>query len=289
MQILANGLVQGLIIALLALGFVSVYLPTRVFFLGLAGVYTVSPFLVWQVRSAGGSWWAAVALAGIVAIALALACEWFNHRRLDRRGASSGAHLISSLGILIVVVQVTAMIWGNESKMLRTELGATHSVGGATLTNSQVFGGAVSMACLLGYYLWLRFSDLGLRFRALADNPVQLALYGYNTDRLRTIAFGLSGALAGVSGILTAYDVGFDPHAGLHAVLLAIVAVIVGGRHSFLAPVLGGILVGVLRAEVGWLLSARWQEAATFLLVVVVLFLRPQGLLGSRNNVLADT
>lgn len=289
MQILANGLIQGLLIAVLALGFMSVYLPTRVFFIGLAAIYTVCPFLVWQVRSAGGQWWLALPLAGTVACLLALACEWFNHRRLDRRGASSGAHLISSLGIFIVVVQVVAMIWGNESKVLRAGIDSTYSMGGVTLTRSQVLGGVVSIGCLLGYCLWLRFSNLGLLFRALADNPVQLALKGHNTDRLRLIAFGIAGPLAGVSGGLMAYDVGFDPHTGLHAVLLAIVAVIVGGRHSFLAPILGGVLVGVLRAEVAWYSSARWQEAATFLLVVAVLFLRPKGLLGSRGRIEADT
>lgn len=289
MQILTNGLIQGLLIALLALGFTSVYLPTRVFFVALAGVYTVSPFLAWEVRAAGGPWWLALVISGLVAIALALACEWFNHRRMERRGASSGAHFISSLGIFIVIVQVVALVWGNETKVLRAGIDAIYYIGGVALTRSQLLGGMVSIVCLLGYYFWLRFSNLGLRFRALADNPVQLGLYGYNVDRLRLFAFGISGLLASVSGILVAYDVGFDPHAGLHAVLLAIVAVIVGGRRSFLAPILGGVLIGCLRSEVAWCLSDRWQEAATFLLVVVVLFLRPQGLLGSRSRLEADT
>lgn len=289
MQILANGLIQGLLIALLALAFMSVYLPTRVFFVGLAGVYTISPFLAWQVRTAGGPWWLALLLAGAIACLLALACELFNHRRLDRRGASAGAHLISSLGIFIIIVQMIALLWGNETKTLRTGIDTVFRFSDVILTRSQLLSAAISALCFVGYSAWLRFSNLGLRFRALADNPVQLALYGHNTDHLRLIAFGVSGLLAGVSGLLMAYDVGFDPHAGLHAVLLAIVAVIVGGRHSFLAPILGGVLVGVLRAEVSWHLSARWQEAATFLLVVLVLFLRPQGILGSRSRLEADT
>jgi branched-chain amino acid transport system permease protein len=283
-QIVANGLIQGLLIAVLALGFMSVYLPTRVFFIGLAGVYTASPFLVWQIRSSGGPWWIALTAAGATACLLALACELLNHRRLERRGASSGTHLISSLGIFIVIVQVIALIWGNETKTIRTGIDTVYRFAGVTLTRSQALGGAVSLGCLAGYYLWLRFSKLGLQFRALADNPVQLALYGYNTDRLRLLAFAIAGILAAVGGVLTAYDVGFDPHTGLHAVLLAVVAVIVGGRSSFMAPIVGGILVGLLRAQVSWHWSARWQEAATFLVVVLVLFLRPQGLLGQSSR-----
>lgn len=288
MQILANGLIQGLLIAVLAVGFMSVYLPTRVFFVGLAGIYTLSPFVAWQVRASGGPWWLALLLAVGGASLLALGCERFNHRRLDRHGGTSGAHLISSLGIFIIVVQLIAVTWGNETKTLRMGIDSVYRISEIALTRSQILCGAVSALVIAGYYLWLRYSNLGLRFRALADNPVQLALYGHNTDRLRLIAFGISGALAGVSGSLMAYDVGFDPHSGLHAVLLAIVAVIVGGRHSFLAPVLGGVLLGILRAEVAWYLSARWQEAATFVLVVVVLFLRPQGILGTRTRLEAE-
>ena len=95
----------------------------------------------------------------------------------------------------------------------------------------------------------LKYSQLGLEFRALADNAKEFALRGYNVNRLRLLAFGLSGLLGAVSSLLVAYDIGFDPNGGLNAVLLAVVAVIIGGRQSFLGPILGGILLGVIRSE----------------------------------------
>ncbi len=109
-----------------------------------------------------------------------------------------------------------------------------------------------------------------------------MLLYGYDIRKLRLLAFTLSGLLAGIASLLTAYDVGFDPHGGLHALLLGVVAVIVGGRGTWWGPVVAGLVLGLLRAFIVWEFSARWQDAATFALLVIILFLRPQGLLGRK-------
>src|SRR5437867_547520 len=111
MQILCNGFISGLTIGLLALAFNAVYLPTRVFHLALGGVYAVVPFIAWQVLIWKQSWPLAVMAAVVAGVLLSLACEAFNHARLERNGGSSGTHLISSLGIYIVTVQAIALMW----------------------------------------------------------------------------------------------------------------------------------------------------------------------------------
>lgn len=288
MQILANGLISGLVLATLALGFQSVYLPTRIFFITQAGIYSLAPYVAMQVRQANGSWIAAIGVSALAAVGVALATEALNHRRLARRQASSGVHLIASLGIYIVIVQIIAMIWGNETQVLRRGVDVTLRLGDVVLTRAQLISGVGSVVLIACFYCWLQISNVGLRFRALADNPTQLALYGYNTDRLRLLAFGLSGFLTAVASLMTANDVGFDPNGGLYAVLLAVVAVIIGGRGSFLAPVLGGMVLGVLRSQVVWHFSARWQEPATFALLTAFLLFRPHGILGRESRVEAE-
>lgn len=285
MQILLNALINGLAIALLAVAFQLVYLPTRIFFIGLAGLYTLAPYIYWAVSKAGISWIVCLAGSLLVVVALALALEWGNHAPLTRKGASEGAHLISSLGVYIVVVQVVAMIWGNETKTLRTGIDSTIQFGGAILTQSQLIMAGVATALSLGFLIMLRATDLGLRLRALADNPMQFALYGYNVDLHRLVAFALAGVFATTASLLTSYDIGFDPHSGLHAVLLAVVAVIIGGRSSFVGPIIGGLLLGVIRAQVVWHFSARWQEAVTFAVLALFLLLRPHGLFGQKTRI----
>jgi len=288
MQIFTNGLISGLVLSLLATGFCLVYLPTRVFAVSLAGIYVIAPYIALQVSSWGWGWPAAVTLALGATVILSLASERFNHRILLRRGVGDAGHLIASLGLYIVLVQAIALIWGNETRVLRTGIDATWTGAGVTLTRSQLIAGGVSLAVISFIYYWLRLTRLGLQLRALADNPIQLALFGYNTDALRLLASALAGALVGLAGLLTAYDLGFDPHGGLHALLLAVIAFIIGGRNSYLAPIIGGLLLGVLRSQVVWYWSARWQETATFLVLVLVLLMRPQGLFGSKGRLEAD-
>ncbi len=288
MQVLVNGLISGATIALLALAFAVVYLPTRVFHLALAGIYSLAPFLALSLFSAGVPWPICAVLAVAAGAAISLGCEWLNHDRLERKGAGPGLHLVSSLGIFIVIVQVVSMVWGNEVRTLRHGIDAVFSAGGVQLTRAQIIAGGTASGLLVLFYLWLRFSNLGLRFRALADNPVQLALFGYNVRRLRFLAFSLAGLFAAVASLVLAFDLGFDPHGGLQALLLAIVAVIIGGRDSFVGPVIAGFLLGVIRAEVVWYASARWQDAVTYLLLVLFLFLRPHGLLGKKARLEAQ-
>jgi branched-chain amino acid transport system permease protein len=284
MQILLNGIISGLTIALLAIGFSMVYLSCRVFHVALGGIYALVPFIAWATLQLNWHWYFAVPIATLTGVVFSLATEFINHAPLERKGASTGAHLVSSLGIYIVVVQVIALIWGNETRGLRTGLDEVTSIGAIIITRGQILAGVISVAVLFLLYFWLRFSNLGLQFRALADNQKELALRGYNVRRLRLLAFGLSGLLCSASSLLVSYDVGFDPHGGLAALLIAVVAGIIGGRESFLGPVLGGVLLGLVRSETGWFLSTRWQDGVTFLLLGLFLFARPYGILGRKGR-----
>jgi len=284
LQILLNGFISGLVIALLGLAFTVASLPTRVFHVTLSGIYTAAPFIVWSLWKTNWHPGWGIMLALISGVTLSMLCEAMNHWWLERKNAPDGLHLVSSLGISIVLVQVVAMVWGNETHVLREGIDQVIQFGGLRLTRSQIISGVVSATLLAGFALWLHRSKLGLQFRALADNPIQLALFGYNIRNLRLLAFALSGLLASVTSLLTAYDIGFDAHGGLHALLLGVVAVIVGGRGTWFGPLLAGIILGLCRAFVVWEFSARWQEAATFGILVAVLFLRPRGLLGRKTR-----
>ena len=288
MQVLINGVISGALIALLALAFQAVYLPTRVFFVALAGVYVAAPFVALSILEQTGTWWVAAPTAMAVGIGLSVLAELTIHAILEKRKADSGAHLIASLGAYIVIVQSVAMIWGNNPKSLRRGLDNVTHLGDIIVTGAQwiVLGGAfVSIVLFLAF---LRRSNLGLRLRALADNPTQFTLYDYSVTHYRLLSFGVAGLLASVAALVSAYDVGFDAHSGLHAILLAVVAVIIGGRSTIVGPVVGGLLLGIIRSQLVWHLSARWQEAVSFGLLAIVLVLLPNGLLGKRQRLEAE-
>lgn len=289
MQVAVNGIISGVTIAVFALAFSITYLPTRVFHVALGGVFTSVLFITWMCLTSGWPWYFAALTGVIVGVGLSIACELVNHRRLEKKGASSGAHLVSSLGVYILIVQAIVVTWGTEPKVLRVGLDSIVSIFGLVLTRAQLIAGGLSIASLLAFYFWLRLSNLGLQFRALADNPGEMIVRGYNVQRLRLVCFGLSGLLAGVSALAFATDIGFDPYGGLNTLILAVVAMIIGGRNSIIGPVVGGLVLGIMRSEVLWFLSASWQEAMTFLLLAAFLLLRPSGLIGERQRLEANT
>lgn len=282
MQIIINGILQGILIGAIGVAFALVYRTTKVFHVALGGLYSSSPYifislLVWQLPI-----W--LALASVVVIISGIGClvERIIHRPLMKKGAPPEVNLIASLGVYLVLVQVIAMVWGNESQILQHHASHVWHIGSVTVAQVQLIGPLLVLLAVGAIYFWLRLTNKGLELRAMADNPRLLAMLGRNVNMLKGIAFGISACLASLASIATAWDVGFDPHSGLEMILLGMVAMIIGGKGLIWAPMVGGLLLGVLRAEVVWFGSARWEEAATFILLAVFLFIRPQGLFSSK-------
>jgi branched-chain amino acid transport system permease protein len=279
-QIFINGIILGLSISLLALAYLTVFLPTRIFHVALGGVYVIVPYVAWTLGRAGLPITVAIALSIITGILVSLSCELLNHSWLEKRSATSGAHFISSLGIYIFLVQFVVLTWGNETQYLRQSTGESLRFATISVSPSQLIVFIVSSVVLVGFCCWLKFSDLGLQFRAMADNSKEFGLQGHSTSKLRFLAFGLSGFIGAIAALLIAYDVGFDSRSGLSSLLMAVVAVIIGGQQSFIGAVLGGVVLGLVKSGTVWFLSAQWQEASTFLVLVLILLVRPSGLLG---------
>lgn len=278
MQILVKGLLQGVLFGAIGVAFALVYRTTKVFHIALGGCLALAPYLALAALGVGSPPWLAVLLAITMAMAIGILIEEIIHWPLTRKRAPSEVHLIASLGAYLILVQSIVLIWGNETRILRTDLDAIWIIGNINLSQAQVFGMALTLLATLGLFVWLSRANRGIEFRALADNPVLVALLGRNVRSLRRWVFGVSSALVATAALARAWDVGFDPYIGINAVLLGMVAMIIGGVGSYVGPLVGGILLGVLRAEVVWFGSARWEEPVTFLLLALFLFLRPQGL-----------
>jgi branched-chain amino acid transport system permease protein len=278
MQILLNGGVTGASLAALALAFTLVYLPCRVFHMALAAVYALAPFVLLFLRGAGLSWTLAIVGTLMVGAILSAAVELGNHAPLRRKQASNGAHLISSLGIYLVVSQLISITWGDEARSLRHSINDLITVSQVTISRSQAVEAVTCIGCLVAIGSLLSFTTIGLKLRALATNERQFAVEGNNVQRTRLTAFAFSGLLAAAVSLVSAYDVGFDPSTGLAVTLLAVVATVVGGRGSFAGPVVAAVGLGILRTAVTWMLSAQWQDAVTFALFTGALLFVPDGL-----------
>jgi len=285
-QFVINGLVTGVLYSLMAVGFAVVYNTTHVFHIAAAGVYTAAAYcFFWVVRGLGTPLWVGVACALVFAAMLNTVCEVVVYRPFARRNASPNTVMIASIGLLAIMVNVTAMLFGNETKIIDNAIRPVLRMGTLILSQPQVLQFALGSVMLAGFTVFLRFSSFGLKIRALGNNPVLFDVFGFGAGATRIGVFAIGGAFLGAAACLSAYDVGMSPHTGMPILINALVAMIVGGTGRYAACIAGGILLGILQALVVWKFAANWQPAVTFLLLIAFLFFRPRGLFGLKKRI----
>lgn len=287
MQLLANGLVMGAIYAMVALGFALVYNTTRIFHIAYAVLYMICPYFLLTLYKALQLPLGIAFFIGIVlTMLLSNAIELFVYRPLHRNRSSLNVILISSIGVMIVVVNLVAMLYGNETQILTSNISKSITIGGIILTHTQLAQLFISLLIMGIFLVYLKYTQFGIRTRALRDDPELFVVFGMNVERMRIVLFSMSAFFAAVGGGLVAYDVGMDPYVGMPMLLNAVVALIIGGVGRFEAPILGGFMIGILQSVVVWAFSSRWQDAVTFTLLILFLLFRPQGILGEKERVI---
>jgi len=285
LQLLANGVVNGSITALLAVGFGLAYRSARVFHLAYGGIFTLSAYALYVFYSklslpAGIS----LFLTLIIASSFGYLVERIVYRPFYKRKASAGVVLIASLGVYIIIENTIALLFGNEVKILKSGVEPSYSFLGIILTRIQIIEFVTGVSLLLLFWFVLNEFKIFKALWAMGDEPELISIMGLPLFRLRELVFILSSIFAAVPSLLMGLDIGIDPHMGMNAFLLAAVAVIVGGVDTYLGWILGGFTIAILESLAVWKISARWTPLITFGLLILILLLRPQGMLGKRRR-----
>ncbi|GHT41696.1 hypothetical protein FACS189443_3820 [Planctomycetales bacterium] len=219
-----------------------------------------------------------------IAAILGITIDYVIYKPLEKKNASTLAAMLSSLGLYIIIVNIICMFYGNNSKILVAGLLPTVKFGGLMLNVVQIAIALTFLIIFIAFSLSLRFANLGIQLRAMRDNPILLALNGVNANILRLFVFGAGSALCALAAILVGMDVGIDPNIGMSITITAAVAMIAGGIGVFEGAAFGALLLGALQSVAVWQLSARWQDMVTFIVLIVFLLFRPQGILGRKGR-----
>jgi branched-chain amino acid transport system permease protein len=213
---------------------------------------------------------------------LAASLERIVYFPLFARKASPLVNFISSLGVYIVIVNLIALFFGNEIKTLNPEVTPAANIGGVIITRMQMFQFVIPVFVLSLVFIMLRKTTLGRNIRALSDNPTLASVFGLDPKKIRLMIIIIGSALAAVASLLQALDVGIDPQMGLPVVLTAAVAAIVGGANSYVGALLAALFLGVAQNSAVWFISARWQDAITFIVLMFILLARQEGVFAAR-------
>ena len=303
-QQLIIGFTNGMVFALIALGYTMVYGILELINFAHGDLFMLASFLALTLVGALGLETAhgatlAVALFGIVIVCAVFAAvvnvsvDRLVYKRL--RNAPKLAPLVSAIGVSFIF-QNLGLFWGGVPmevfgggtaaaapkafpNLLSSEnlLGA----GAVRLTIKDVVVIVSSLIVMAGLYLLVRYTKLGKAMRATAQDPIASRLMGIDVDRVIAWTFAIGGALAGFASVVySLYINTISYQIGYQNGLYAFTAAVLGGIGNIPGAVLGGLVIGIVRALSDQWIGAQWQPAVLFGILIVILVFRPSGLLG---------
>lgn len=274
------GLVTGCVIAIGAVGFTLQFGITNVLNLAYGSMMTVAAFIAYLLTRASVGIWLSLPLAAICAGVLSVWLNRWVYVPFARRG-------IGLFGMVIVTISVQLIIYYGLQAAFGTQfmsyqgvgLGTSHRVGGMVFSQIQLVMIGIAVMSMLAVYALLSFTKLGKAMRATATNPALARSAGISTDRIVDLTWLISGTLCGASGVTLALDIqSFDFSLGQEVLVVIIAAAVLGGIGHPYGAMLGALTVGVSASVVANYTSAVYKEVTALIILVLVLLLRPQGI-----------
>jgi branched-chain amino acid transport system permease protein len=298
LQQLINGLVLGSVYALVALGYTMVYGIINLINFAHGEVLMIGALTSWTVVTVladlGLPGWLLLLLsllaAVVVCAVLNFAIEKVAYRPL--RSAPRLAPLITAMGMSLLLQTLAMIIWKPNYKPFPILLPSEpFNIGGAVINVTQILILASTVVTLIGLMWLVNRTKLGRAMRATAENPRVAALMGVKPDMVISATFVIGAALAALAGVMYAANYGSVQHTmGFLPGLKAFTAAVFGGIGNLAGAVVGGVLLGLIEAMgagyigplTGGVLGSHYQDIFAFIVLILVLTVRPQGLLGER-------
>ncbi len=289
LQQLVNGVTWGSVYALIALGYTMVYGILRLINFAHGDVYMLGAFFAFY----SARWIAAgtdpnpakalaVLLASMVGCGIAgFVIERFAYKPV--RSSSRLAALITAIGVSLLLENAGLLVFGADPKFFPQIIPA-HELrlgAGVTVSNQQIIIILVSVALMVLLRVIVLHTRVGKAMRAVSYNHTAAALMGISVDRIISFTFVLGSMLAAAAGVLVALqNPKIEPYMGIMPGLKAFVAAVLGGIGNIPGAVLGGLVMGIAEVLVVGYVSPTWRDAIAFVLLILILLVRPAGILG---------
>jgi branched-chain amino acid transport system permease protein len=274
-----TGLVLGMIYVLLAIGLSLIFGLMTVVNFAHGALYMLGAYFGVMLLSQTRSFWVALVVAPLLVGLVGLVMERVLIRRLY--GRSPDDPLLLTFGLSLILVEGVKVIWGKIGLTLDPPraLGGAVNLGFMSFPAYRLFLIAVTILVLIGLWVFLERTNLGLIIRAGSRDPLMVRALGIDLSRIWLLVFGLGTALAGLAGILAGPMRGAYAEMGVTMVIESFVVVVVGGMGSLLGAVVAGLLMGQV-VGLTTLFVPKLAEIMVFVVMAVVLLVRPSGLFG---------
>ncbi|SFJ81666.1 branched-chain amino acid ABC transporter permease [Bradyrhizobium sp. Gha] len=283
LNVLASGILLGLVYGLVALGLTIIFGVMRVVNFAHGEMVVFGVYIgYWAVRLCN----VPIIVAAAIAAVLMFFFGYLLEASIVKRFVNRPHHyqFIVFIGLSLLFSGVLLVAFGPDPRPTASELSfSTVSLGFVTLDLARLQAAITAglLIALLGVYL--RFSSFGRALRAAADNRLGGLVVGLNIPRVYAVTFGIGAACAGVAGALISPLFDAQPYLAVDFTLLAFVTVIVGGLGSFSGALLGGLVIGVAEAIAALMFTPSLKTALPYALLIIILIFRPRGFFGAKE------
>lgn len=280
-----SGFALGAIYTLVSLGILVIYKATGIVSVAQFGLVALGGYIsYWGMHSLGLGLWPSYGLAVVALAGIGLVIERIAYAPLRRRPGD--VVLLSTLAGGFVIVGLVLLWYGADARRLPSPFGyGSSTVFGAVLSHHSLFVIGTTAVAVAGLGLVFGRTQFGRQLRALAADRNTARLQGINVNRLSMVAFALASALAGLAGVLLAPFSALTPELGFTPMLLAFGAAIIGGFGRLSGVVAGALTLGLVEQFGGGYISSDMREAFPYIAILIVIALRPEGLLGGQMRV----
>lgn len=283
LQALINGVIAGTILAVPALGFTAIFAVLNYPNFAIGALATVGAYAGWVGNTVFGlPMVAALPLAFAAAAVAGLALQWVAVKPLESAGALMMA--IASLAAGLVIENMLRFGFGNDLRGFDLPLLRDWRFGEYRVGPQQVQNFGLALACMALLWAFLRYSRTGRAMRAVADNRDLALLRGVDPARVAAVTVAVGAGLAGMGGMLIGLDTSVDPLVGNRLVLSIFAAAVLGGLGSIPGAVTGAIAIGLAEELAVLAFSPAYRLVVGFVVILVVLTLRPAGIFGARAS-----
>lgn len=280
LQYVTAGLAAGSLYTLVALGVVLLYRSSRVLNFAHGDLATLATFVAFTLIGRAVPFGAAVA-GSLATIAVVGAAFYFVVIRPAKEGTLLGK-IVMTLGLALLLSGVVQVVWGTEMQVFPFPLSDTrvYRLGEVVISEVNVGTIGVGLTLMAVLYFLVQHTRVGLAMRAVAQNAAAAQALGIPSRRIHALTWGLASALGGAAGVLLAPVVYLDPFMMLDPFLKGFAAAVLGGMDSLPGAVVGGFLLGIVEALFAGYVSLKFKTTMAFVIIILVLLIRPEGLFG---------
>jgi branched-chain amino acid transport system permease protein len=281
--LLVSGLVLGSVYALMASGLALVWSTLGIFNFAHGALMTLGAYVAWTFSAPDAlglpAWAGALLTIPVMAIMGGL-IEWLVVRPFYGQRALMLITVMTSLAVTVFISKGIQLIWGARLKQVPPLIDGQVTILGTTISAQEALIICVTPVILGALWTFLRFSPIGRGIRSVGQNPQAARLIGIDVPKLFIITFALSAVLAGLTGTMIGSVRMVTPGLGDEPLIKALIIVIFGGLGSVSGTIWSAYLIGMAEVVLIWLIGIYWAPSLLFLLLILVLLLRPQGLFG---------